>query len=77
MNRIPRFNACVDGETVFLKDARRGGLVNAEILISRLQESLSKNRKIRENDNSYQKSVTNGRISKLEEILRALGEEPV
>lgn len=76
--KIPRFVARIDGETVFLADSPQGGLVNATTLIRTFRRRL---RMLREryydlNRETYIRHVIYGHIEELEDILRALGEEP-
>jgi hypothetical protein len=78
IDKIHRYNASVDGETVFLKDSPRGGLINATMLHSALQ------RRVHELWEEYKVTRANedcqeiwGRAKELEDIIRALGEEPL
>lgn len=79
IDNIPRFNASVDGETVFLKDTPKGTLVNATMLISAVQRRLSKLREDAQNEREdvIVRMQIKGRIWALEELLNALGEEPL
>jgi hypothetical protein len=72
IDKIPRFHASVDGETVFLKDSPNGGLINVTMLHSALQRRLHE---LRTNDTDSVEAYW--RICELEDIIRALGEEPL
>jgi hypothetical protein len=81
IDRIPRYNASVDGETVFLRDMPTGTLVNTTLLISAVQRRIAV---LKEQVNCQSKCQDviirmqmKGRIWELEDILRALGEEPL
>lgn len=79
IERIPRYNASVDGETVFLRDAPKGSLINATMLIGKIQVRIA-NIRDRVYDcprDSFVRSHLNGQIDALEEILLELGENPL
>lgn len=78
INRIFRFHARVDGESVFLLDVPKGSLVNATILNSTLQHRAVELLKMIENENdTIIKQQLKGRLFEIEDLLRALGEEPL
>lgn len=79
IDRIPRYNASVDGETVFLRDMPTGTLVNTTMLISAIQRRIAiLNEQIPvKGEDVIIRMQMKGRIWELEDILRALGEEPL
>jgi hypothetical protein len=77
IDKIPRFHASVDGGNVFLTDSPKGGLINTTLLHSALQrrrvELREEYRRVRDSEASDE---IYGRIMEIEDIIRALGEEP-
>ena len=78
IDKIHRYHASVDGETVFLRDVPKGGLINATLLHSALQRRLTE---LRQQDDKERDMIVKqrgrGAIAELEDIIRALGEEPL
>jgi hypothetical protein len=77
IDRIPRYNASVDGETVFLRDMPTGTLVNTTLLISAVQRRIAILKEDIGGNDVIVRMQMKGRIWELEDILRALGEEPL
>lgn len=78
IDKIPRFHASVDGETVFLKDSPKGGLINTTMLHSALQRRIVELMKeIDTHRDVIIKQQIKGRVWEIEDIIRALGEEPL
>jgi hypothetical protein len=77
IDKIPRFHASVDGETVFLKDSPKGGLINTTMLHSALQRRIAVLKEQVGCQDVIIRMQMKGRIWELEDIIRALGEEPL
>ncbi len=76
IDRIPRYNASVDGETVFLRDMPTGTLVNTTMLISAVQRRIA----VLKEQVSCQDVIIRMQMKggwELEDILRALVEEVI
>jgi len=77
IDKIPRFHASVDGETVFLKDSPKGGLINTTMLHSALQRRIAVLKEQVGCQDVIIRMQMKGRIWEIEDIIRALGEEPL
>jgi len=78
IDKIPRFDARIDGETVFLKDSPTGPLVNSTMLLSALQRRRAELMKqVDTHRDVIIKQQIKGSVWTLEDIIRALGEEPL
>jgi len=78
IDKIHRFNSYINGESIFLKDSPTGTLINTTMLLSTLQRRVAE---LKKHDNPYDSIVkgknVRGAITELEDIIRALGEEPL
>ena len=78
IDRISRYNASVDGETVFLRDVPKGSLTNVTFLHSALQHRITELwKEFHEERDNNEANILYGRAKELEDIIRALGEEPL
>jgi hypothetical protein len=77
-DKISRYHASVDGETVFLRDVPKGGLTNVTFLHSALQRRIDElKREFGMHPDFVLKQRARGAVAELEDIIRALGEEPL